>query len=230
METIDLNPLWISAKTAAVSTVLTFLFGVAAAWAMAGYRGRWKSLIDGVLSLPLVLPPTVVGFIILMLCGRRGPVGFILSLFNTSIVFTWSAAVIAAAVVSFPLMYRTARGAFEQIDGNLLNAGRTLGAGEMRIFWRLAVPLAWPGIAAGTVLSFARALGEFGATLMVAGNIPGRTQTIPVAIFFASEGGDMTTAIIWVSLIMVLSLAFIVAMNSWNERLRRRLTQTAGLK
>jgi molybdate transport system permease protein len=143
--------------------------------------------------------------------------------FDTGVVFTWSATVIAAAVVSFPLMYRTSRGAFEQIDANMLGAARTLGASEMRLFLRVVVPLAWPGNAAGTVLSFARALGEFGATLMVAGNIPGKTQTIPVAIFFAAEGGDMKTALIWVILIVSLSFAVIVAMNNWNGYQRRRI-------
>ena len=223
MNGFDVSPLWISVKTAVVSTTLTFCAGITTAWLVTSYRGRGKSVIDGILSLPLVLPPTVVGFFILILFGKHGPAGKLLALFDTGVVFTWSATVIAAAVVSFPLMYRTSRGAFEQIDANMLGAARTLGASEMRLFLRVVVPLAWPGIAAGTVLSFARSLGEFGATLMVAGNIPGKTQTIPVAIFFAAEGGDMKTALIWVILIVSLSFAVIVAMNHWNGFQRRRI-------
>jgi len=225
----DLTPMWISIKTAVAATVVTFFTGITAAWFVAKYRGRGKSLIDGVLSLPLVLPPTVVGFFILVVCGKSGPVGKFLNLFDSGIIFTWSATVVASTVVAFPLMYRTSRGAFEQIDANLLNAGRTLGVSELRIFWKIAVPLAWPGIAAGTVLAFARSLGEFGATLMVAGNIPGKTQTIPLAIFFAAEGGDMRGALIWVIMIMAISFIVIIAMNYWNAYQRRRPVGGAGI-
>jgi molybdate transport system permease protein len=219
---MDFTPIIISLKTAAVATAVTFFAGIAAAWRISHIQGKFKGIIDAVLSLPLVLPPTVVGFFLLLLFGKYGPIGKILGVFNTSVIFTWSATVIAAAVVAFPLMYRTARGAFEQIDRNLLNAARTLGTGEVRLFWRIAVPLAWPGIAAGTILAFARSLGEFGATLMIAGNIPGKTQTIPVAIFFAAEGGEMDKAVAWVLLIVFISFVVIMLMNYWSEYQRHR--------
>lgn len=214
---MDLSPLWISAKTAFTATVLTFFSGIAAAWFVAGYRGKLKGVADSVLTLPMVLPPTVVGFFLLIVFGRNGPVGKLLYSLGAQVIFSWPAAVIAASTVAFPLMYKTARGAFEQVDRNLIHAARTLGVSEWRIFWRVTVPLAWPGIAAGTVLAFARALGEFGATLMVAGNIPGKTQTIPVAIFFAAEGGEMDKALLWVVLIFVISLTVMTLMNFWND-------------
>jgi len=220
---MDFSPLWISIKTATTATIVSFFFGIAAAWLVNRYRGRLKGLIDGILTLPMVLPPTVVGFILLLIFGKNSPVGKILYTLGIKIIFSWSATVIAASVVAFPLMYKTARGAFEQIDKNVLNAARTLGVSEWRIFYRLMVPMAWPGVAAGTVLSFARALGEFGATLMVAGNIPGKTQTIPVAIYFAAEGGEMGKAVAWVILIFVVSLTVMTLMNYWTERQKRVL-------
>jgi molybdate transport system permease protein len=186
-------------------------------WFVARYRGKLKGAIDGILMLPLVLPPTVAGFMLLLILGKHGPIGKALSLFGINIIFSWPAIVIAATVVAFPLMYKTARGAFEQIDGNILNAARTLSVSEWKIFWRVAVPLAWPGIIAGTLLSFARALGEFGATLMVAGNIAGKTQTIPLAIYFSAEGGEMDKALIWVLCIFGISLIAIMLMNFWLE-------------
>lgn len=215
---MDLSPLWISLKTAVTATIVTFFVGLAAAWFVAGYKGRWKGFIDGVLTLPMVLPPTVVGFFLLLFLGKNGPLGQILLALGTRIIFSWSATVIAASVVALPLMYKTARGAFEQIDGNIVHAARTLGVSEWKVFWRVAVPLAWPGIIAGTILAFARALGEFGATLMVAGNIPGKTQTIPVAIFFAVEGGEMQRAMIWVLLVFLISLGMMTVMNCWVDQ------------
>ncbi|AOT71474.1 molybdate ABC transporter permease subunit [Geosporobacter ferrireducens] len=214
---IDFSPLWISLKTALTATLLAFFFGISAAWFVAGYHGKFKGLMDGFLTLPMVLPPTVVGFFLLLIFGKHGPIGKLLFALGTTVIFTWPATVIAAAVVAFPLMYKTSRGAFEQIDENILNAARTLGVSEWKVFWKVAVPLAWPGIAAGTVLAFARALGEFGATLMVAGGIPGKTQTIPIAIFFAAEGGEMDKALIWVLLISGISLTVMVLMNYWME-------------
>ncbi|MFZ5988929.1 MAG: molybdate ABC transporter permease subunit [Bacillota bacterium] len=219
----DFSPLWISFKTASTSTVVTFFLGIGAARIISEYKGRFKSVIDGILTLPLVLPPTVVGFFLLLLFGRHGPVGKLLYLMGSTVIFSWPATVIAATVVAFPLMYKTARGAFEQIDSNIINAARTLGVSEWRIFWKITVPLAWPGIAAGTVLAFARALGEFGATLMVAGNIPGRTQTIPVAIFFTAEGGEMSKALLWVLLIITISLTVMMAMNYWTDCQRKMM-------
>ena len=213
----DISPLIISLKSALTGTAITFVIGIAIAYWMSKYNGKFKSLIDSILTIPLVLPPTVLGFILLMIIGKRGLLGNFLEKIGGSPVFTWKAAAIAAAVVSFPLMYRTACGAFEQIDKDVINAARTLGASEWKIFIKIAIPMAWPGIAAGTILALARALGEFGATLMVAGNIPGKTQTIPTAIYFASEAGNMKVAGIWVLIIFILSLGFILLMNYWNE-------------
>lgn len=214
---LDLSALWISLKTALFATVFTFFLGIAAAYWMSGYRGKWKSLIEGIFVLPLILPPTVVGFLLLLLFGKNGPLGQLLLSLNVSIVFTWYAAVITATVVAFPLMYKTALGAFEQIDANLLRVARTLGASEVTIFCRITLPLAMPGILAGTTLAFARALGEFGATLMLAGNIPGQTQTIPMAIYFAVEAGAMNEAWVWVLVIMGISLSGIIAVNYWGR-------------
>ncbi len=213
----DFSPLWISLKSSAIATFFSFFLGIAAARWMLSTRIRGKALIEGIFISPLVLPPTVVGFLLLLLFGRNGAIGQFLLQFDLTIIFTWQAAAITATVVSFPLMYKTALGAFEQIDANLLNAARTLGASEWQVFWRIMLPLAWPGILAGTILAFARALGEFGATLMLAGNIPGQTQTIPMAIYFAVEAGDMRQAAIWVLIILSLSLSVLTAVNFWTD-------------
>lgn len=212
----DLSPAWISFRAAIISTIITFFLGIIAARLMFSYRGKGKGLIDSILTAPLVLPPTVVGFLLLLLFGRNGPFGNFFASLNFSIIFTWYATVIAATVVAFPLMYKTALGAFKQIDSSLLACARTLGASEWTIFWRVMLPLAKPGLFSGTMLAFARSLGEFGATLMLAGSIPGRTQTIPVAIFFAAEGGRMDVAFAWVVVILVISLGIITAVN-WSE-------------
>jgi molybdate transport system permease protein len=219
----DFSPLWISLKTATIALIIIFFLGIAAAYWMLGYRGRWKSLIEGVFVAPLILPPTVLGFILLLLFGKNGPLGQLLDLFNFPIVFTWYAAVITATVVAFPLMYKTTLGAFEQVDANILQVARTLGASEGKIFWRLLLPLSFPGVLAGLTLAFARALGEFGATLMLAGNIPGQTQTIPMAIFFAVEAGAMTEAWIWVFIIILISLSGIIAVNLWQSQRKQQL-------
>jgi molybdate transport system permease protein len=219
----DFSPLWISLKTATIALIIIFFLGIAAAYWMLGYRGRWKSLIEAVFVAPLILPPTVVGFILLLLFGKNGPLGQLLDLFNFRIVFTWYAAIITATVVAFPLMYKTTLGAFEQVDASLLQVARTLGASEGKIFWRLLLPLSFPGVLAGLTLAFARALGEFGATLMLAGNIPGQTQTIPMAIFFAVEAGAMTEAWIWVFIIMLISLSGIIAVNLWQSQRKQQL-------
>lgn len=213
----DLSPLWISLKTSLLATFITFFVGIAAAYGMLGYRGKGKSLIEGLFVAPMILPPTVVGFMLLLLFGRNGFIGKLLEPFDLTIIFTWYGAAIAATIVSFPLMYKTALGAFEQIDMNLLRVARTLGAKESRIFWRIVLPLALPGILAATTLAFARALGEFGATLMLAGNIPGQTQTIPMAIYFAVEAGAMEEAWFWSIVIMVVSISAIVAVNLWQR-------------
>ncbi|MBD1923743.1 molybdate ABC transporter permease subunit [Microcoleus sp. FACHB-831] len=225
---LDISPLWISLKTALIATIITFFLGIAAAYWMLTSVGKWKSVVEGIFISPLILPPTVVGFLLLLLFGKNGPLGQVLLSLNFSIVFTWYAAVIAATVVAFPLMYKTALGAFEQIDANLLRVARTLGASEWTIFWRITLPLAMPGILAGTTLAFARALGEFGATLMLAGNIPGQTQTIPMAIYFAVEAGAMNEAWVWVLVIMSISLSAIIAANFWGkgDAINRRLYNT----
>ncbi|QSV55226.1 MAG: molybdate ABC transporter permease subunit [Dolichospermum sp. UKL201] len=213
----DLSPLWISLKTALLATFITFFLGISAAYWMLGYRGKGKSLIEGIFVAPLILPPTVVGFLLLLFFGKNGPVGKLLEPFDTTIVFTWYGAAIAATIVSFPLMYKTALGAFSQIDANLLRVARTLGAKEFTIFWRISLPLAFPGLLAATTLAFARALGEFGATLMLAGNIPGQTQTMPMAIYFAVEAGAMNEAWFWSIVIMIVSLSGIIIANLWQE-------------
>ena len=225
--TLDFSPVWISLKTATLATIIAFFLGAMAARTMFKYRGKGKGLIDGILTAPLVLPPTVVGFFLLLLLGKHGPIGRLLRLFDVTIVFTWYAAVIAATVVAFPLMYKTALGAFQQIDRTLLASARTLGSTEWQVFWRVLLPLARPGLVAGVLLAFARALGEFGATLMLAGSIPGRTQTIPIAIFFSAESGDMGEALLWVTVMLGLSLSIVVGVNYWNEnpphqRIRKR--------
>lgn len=213
----DISPLWISCKTAVTSTIMTFFLGIAAAWFLKGKKGKLKLILDGLFTLPMVLPPTVLGFFLLLLFGKNGPVGKLLFSMGIKLIFSWQATVIAASVVAFPLMYKTTSGAFEQIDENIINAARTLGVSEWKVFWSIVFPLCWPGIGAGTVLAFARALGEFGATLMLAGNIPGKTQTIPIAIFFAVEGGEMTTALYWVLIIFILSLVVIILTNYWSS-------------
>lgn len=212
---MDFSPLWISLKTAFLATIITSIIGIFISYKMANYKGRGRGFIDGVFTLPLILPPTVIGFFLLLLCGKNGFVGKIFMNFNRNIIFSWSATVIAATVVAFPMMYRTCRSAFEQIDKNMISAARTLGLSETKIFFKIAIPLAWPGIIGGLVLSFARALGEFGATLMIAGNIPGRTQTMPVAIFFAVESGDMNKAMLWVLIIVAISFIMIFLLNYW---------------
>ncbi|WP_102411074.1 molybdate ABC transporter permease subunit [Beduinella massiliensis] len=211
---VDWSPLLISCKTAVLSTLITFLLGVWAAWWLCGASRRVNGIMDSVFTLPMVLPPTVVGLVLLLIFGKNSAFGRFLAAIGTQVVFSWSATVIAAVVVTFPLMYRTARGAFEQVDPDVVNAARTLGMPEAKVFWRVAMPQAWPGVAAGAVLSFARALGEFGATLMLAGNIAGRTQTIPIAIYFAVQGGKNELALLWMGVIMALSFAVIMVMNA----------------
>lgn len=210
---MDISPLIISIKTALTSTIITFVFGILIAYKMTCYKGKYQSFIDTVLTLPLILPPTVVGFFLLIIIGKNGPIGILLEDLDINLIFTWSATVISAAVVSFPIMYRTSRGAFEQIDEDMISAARTLGLSNKKIFLRIIIPLAYPGIISAIVLSFARALGEFGATLMIAGNIPGKTQTMPIAIFFAVESGDMNQAMLWVLIIIGIASSVIALSN-----------------
>ena len=219
---MDWSPLLISLATSLVATAVTLVAGLAAAAWRQNRAGAGAALIDGIFILPLVLPPTVVGFLLLLLFGRNGPLGKLLLQFGASVVFSWPATVIAATVVSFPLMYITARAALEQVDPHLLQAARTLGASEARIFRDVALPLAWPGVLAGTILSFARALGEFGATLMLAGNIPGRTETIPIAIYFAVEADEIQRAMAWCAVDVGISIVLLGGLYYWTHAQRMR--------
>jgi len=218
-----LAPIWISVKTVLTTTVITFFLGIAAARWMSRYSGRFKALIDGIFILPIVLPPTVVGFGLLLMFGSNGALGGLLDLLNTAVVFSWPATVIAAVVMSFPLMYMTSRGGFEQVDVNIENAARTLGASEWKIFWTVTMPLAWPAVVSATILAFARSLGEFGATLMLAGNIPGKTTTIPVAIYFNIQSGHMDQAVVLVVIILVISFASLAALAYWKRKTRNHV-------
>ena len=209
---LDWSPLWISLETSVTATLITLVVGLAAAAWRQRRTGPAMALVDGICLLPLVLPPTVVGFFLLLLFGRHGPLGKILLRLGATVVFSWPATVIAASVVAFPLMYLTARAALEQVDSRFLEAARTLGASEWRVFSAVALPLAWPGVLAGTILSFARALGEFGATLMFAGNLSGRTQTLPLAIYTALES-DLRTAQSLSIVLVAVAFALLVAMR-----------------
>lgn len=224
---LDLSPIWISLETSVTATAITLVCGVAVAAWRANRRGIWPALLDGFLLLPLVLPPTVVGFLLLLLFGRNGPLGQLLLQFGATVVFSWPATVIAAAVVSFPLMYLTARAALEQVDPHLVQAARTLGASEWHVLRRVTLPLAWPGVLAGTILAFARALGEFGATLMLAGSIPGKTQTIPIAIYFAVESGEMRQALAWSLIDIFISLVMLAGIYYWTHMLNRARARLA---
>ena len=209
---MDLSPLWITFKISLAATVFVFVTGLLLAWAVTNLK-RGRAVIDAVLSLPLVLPPTVMGFLILISVGSNSFIGKFLDSFGARLVFTWQGAAVAAAVVSFPVMYRGIRGALEQVDINVIRAGRTLGLGEFKILRRVMLPMAAPGILASVVLSFARWLGEFGATLMVAGNLPGKTQTMSVAVYTAMQGGDRELAYKWVAIIVAYSLIILVGLN-----------------
>lgn len=213
---MNLSPLWISLKVAVVATIFTFFLGLLAARMVISLK-RFRGLVDGIFTLPMVLPPTVVGFFLLILFGRNSILGNLLNQIGIQVLFTWQGAVIAAIVVSFPIMYRTVRGALEQVDKNLIYAARTLGMSEWKIFLKIMLPVAWPGVAAATVLSFARALGEFGATIMLAGNIPGKTQTMSVAIYTAVQGNNRSLAYVWVAAIMAVSFLTILLMNYWTD-------------
>ena len=214
---MDWSPLWISLATSVTATICTFVLGLSAAVWRERRSGPVTALVDGIFLLPLVLPPTVVGFLLLLLFGRNGPLGELLRRAGMTLIFSWPATAVAATVVAFPLMYLTARAALEQVDSSFLQAARTLGAPEWRVFREIALPLAWPGILAGTILSFARALGEFGATLMVAGNIPGKTETIPIAIYFAVEGGEISRALMWCGVDVGISLALLAGLYFWTR-------------
>ena len=211
---LDWSPLFISLKTGVVATFLSFFLGIFAARKVVKASPRVKAVVDGILTLPMVLPPTVAGFFLLLLFSRRRPLGmFLYHELGIKVVQSWLGCIIAATVIAFPLMYRNARAAFEQIDANLVYAGRTLGMSDLRIFWTIVLPTAGPGIASGTILTFARALGEFGATSMLAGNIPGKTATVSQRIAMVIQDGDYLTAGIWVAVVLLIAFAVIFLMN-----------------
>ena len=205
----DWSPILISMKTASLSIFITFFVGLIVAWGIIKIKNdTTKIILDGIFTLPIVLPPTVVGFFLLWIFGVRGPIGsFFIDFFAVKIAFSWPATVIAAVVMSFPLMYRSARGAFEQVDSNLLDAGRTLGMSEWKIFWKVLFANSLPGIISGGILAYARGLGEFGATAMLAGNIAGQTRTLPLAVYSEVAAGNMAEAFNYV--IVIIFIAFI---------------------
>lgn len=212
---MDWSPLFISMKTASLSILITFFLGLIVAWAIVKIKNNsLKVVLDGVFTLPLVLPPTVVGFFLLYIFGVNGPIGsFFVDFFAYKIAFSWEATVLAAVVMSFPLMYRSARGAFEQVDSNLLDAARTLGMSEWKIFWKILFANALPGIISGGILAYARGLGEFGATAMIAGNIADLTRTLPIAVYSDVAAGDMAGAYNYVVVIIVIAFVAIFIMN-----------------
>lgn len=219
---LDYSPIFISLKTASLSIVITFFLGLAAGKMVYAMRNeKLKIIIDGIFTLPMVLPPTVAGFFLLYIFGVKRPIGeFLLNQFAFKIAFSWWATVLAAVTISFPLMYRSARGALEQVDINLVYAGRTLGMSEWKIFRSIVLPNALPGILSGAILSFARGLGEFGATAMIAGNIAGKTRTLPIAVYSAVAAGDMNLAYRYVIILVLISFIMIAFMNylSLNKR------------
>ena len=219
LQGLDWSPLYISLKTGAVATIISFFLGLFAARKVIKAGPKVKAVADGLLTLPMVLPPTVAGFFLLLLFSRRRPLGiFLYDQLDIKVVQSWLGCIIAATVIAFPLMYRNARAAFEQIDVNLVYAGRTLGRSEGKIFWKVVIPTAGPGIISGTILTFARALGEYGATSMLAGNIPGKTGTISQKIAMVIQDGDYLTAGVWVIIVLIIAFTVIFLMNLFTGR------------
>ena len=221
----DWSPLWISVQVAVLATVCSVILGTALAYGVMKLK-KLRPLADAVLTLPLVLPPTVVGFFLLILLGKNSVIGQFFNEIGLPFIFTMRGAVAAAFVVSFPLMYRSARGAMEQMDRQLLYAARTLGANEGKIFFRVILPNCRSGIFAGTILAFARAMGEFGATTMLAGNIPGKTQTMALAVYTAVQGGNREEAFQWAVIIVLMSAAAILAINYFEQGKNRGKSDT----
>jgi molybdate transport system permease protein len=219
----ELEVVFFTLRIAALGTLLILPIGVAVAFALARYRGPGKSAIETLLSLPLVLPPTAVGIVLLDLLARRSWLGSALAALGIEIVFTWKAVLLATMVMAFPLLVRSARTAFEEVDPRLVGIARTLGCGPFRAFFRVVLPLAWRGVLAGAVLAFARALGEFGATVMVAGNIPGRTRTLALAIFNDNQIGRDDRALFLAGVTSVLAFAALW-ITEWVTRRRTRRT------
>ncbi|WP_156856383.1 molybdate ABC transporter permease subunit [Oceanobacillus sp. AG] len=206
-----LSPIWLSLKVATISGVIVIIMGTLIGKALARRKFKGKAVVETILMLPMVLPPTVVGFLLIVVFGKNSIIGQAIEwIFNQPIIFTWWAAVIAAVVVAFPLMYQSAKSGFQEVDHDIEEAARIDGASEWKTFLFISVPLASKMLLAGSILSFARALGEFGATLMFAGNIPGVTQTIPTAIYIALDSGNMVMAWMWVIAIMILSFGMML--------------------
>ena len=218
---LDFSPLWVTLKTTLTAIVIIFILGILAAWWSLRLSDRWQNVFDAIFTIPMVLPPTVCGFLLLLALGSNSPIGQWFNAIGFPLKFSWPAPVIAAVVVAFPLMYRSARGAFESLNPDMLDAARTLGWSESRVFFRLMLPLAWSSIAAGTMLAFARALGEFGATLFLAGNYVGITRTIPIAIYFEWMGGNTDVALFWTIVVIVLSFLVIFIINVWSKHTTR---------
>ena len=210
MTTFDWFPLLLSLRVAGVATLLALVAGLLVAWVLARHEFPGKSLLDALTTLPLVMPPTVLGYYLLVLLGRQSPLGRFFEGLGWPLVFTWRGAALAAAVASFPLLAQAARAGFESVDPRLEDIARTLGRSEVGIFWTVTLPLAWRSILAGTVMAFARALGEFGITLMVAGNIPGRTQTMALAIYDLVQAGRQAEANWMVLLMTLVAMALVI--------------------
>lgn len=215
---IDYSPLYVTLKTTGIAIVIVFVLGLLAAYFCLNISKRSRSIIDSIFTIPMVLPPTVCGFILLMICGRNTSFGRFFIDIGFPLIFSWQATVLAAVVVSFPLMYRSALGAFENLDKNMLDTAKTLGWSNFKIFLKLMLPLSWSSIAAGTVLSFARALGEFGATLFLAGNFVGVTRTIPIAIYFEWMNGNNEIAWFWTAIVIFISFFAILLINIWSNK------------
>lgn len=217
---MDLSPIVISIKTACVSIIFTFILGILCSWFVVSRKNEvTKMILDGIFTIPLVLPPTVAGFFLLYLFGVGRPIGkFFIDMFATKIVFSWPATVIAAIVMSFPLMYRSCRGAFEQVDENIIFAAKTLGMSEWKIFYKIYLANAMPGVLSGAILSFTRGLGEFGATAMIAGNIAGKTRTLPMAVYSEVASGNMNVANQYVVILVAIAFISIVIMNVLSYR------------
>lgn len=219
LKNLDWSPLYISIKTAIVATIISFILGIHLARRVMFYEKRKKAFVDGILSLPIVLPPTVAGFILLIIFSKRRSLGsFLFDVFDISVVQTWLGCILAATVISLPLMYQNARAAFDQVDINLIYSARTLGMSERKIFYRVLVPTAKPGLLAGSILCFARAMGEYGATSMIAGNIQGKTGTISQTIAMVINDGNYMKAGIWVMIVLLISFLIIFAANIFSNK------------
>ncbi|MBZ5593343.1 MAG: molybdate ABC transporter permease subunit [Acidobacteriia bacterium] len=212
-------PLWLSLRVAALATLVSLALGLWIAYLLANRRFRGKELLDAVVTLPLVLPPTVLGYYLLVVLGRSSPLGHVYEwAFGGPLVFTWQAAVLASTLHAIPLLVKSARAAFETVDRSYEKAARNLGASDWRVFWRVTLPLSRRAVIAATVLAFARALGDFGATLMIAGDIPGKTQTAAIAIYDAVEGGDTLVARVLVLVLSAVAIAIVYAANRLQQR------------